>query len=234
LRTHNGTEEDMQPIRRVCVYCGSSGAVAPHFRQAASELGRALAGAGIGVVYGGGRVGLMGLLADAALAAGGTVTGIIPDRLVAAELAHPGLSELVVVDSMHARKREMAARADAFAILPGGIGTLDETFEILSWRQLGLHDKPILIVDVAGYWAPLRALLDHLVAHGFARPQNVAAIRAVATVAELTTAVAELTTALATPPASPPRLGRDRQRHGNGLKRHENDPPAGDIHGACG
>jgi uncharacterized protein (TIGR00730 family) len=181
----------MQPIRRVCVYCGSSAAVAPPFRQAASELGGALAGAGIGVVYGGGRVGLMGLLADAALAAGGSVTGIIPAHLIAAELAHSGLSELVVVDSMHARKREMAARADAFAVLPGGIGTLDETFEILSWRQLGLHEKPILIADIAGYWAPLRVLLDHLVAHGFARPQNLAAIRMVATVAELMAVLAE-------------------------------------------
>jgi uncharacterized protein (TIGR00730 family) len=181
----------MPSIRRVCVYCGSAAAVAPPFRQAASELGRALADAGIGVVYGGGRVGLMGLLADAALAAGGAVTGIIPAHLVAAELAHPGLSELVVVDSMHARKREMAARADAFAVLPGGIGTLDETFEILSWRQLGLHEKPILLVDVAGYWAPLRALLDHVVAYGFARPQNLAAIRVAGSVAELMAALAE-------------------------------------------
>lgn len=191
----------MQPTRRVCVYCGSSGAVAPHFRQAASDLGRALAGAGIGIVYGGGRVGLMGLLADAALAAGGAVTGIIPAHLVAAELAHAGLTELVVVDSMHARKREMAARADAFAVLPGGIGTLDETFEILSWRQLGLHDRPILIADIAGYWAPLRALLDHLVAHGFARSQNLAAIRVVATVAELMAALAEIPAPRSTPAA---------------------------------
>jgi uncharacterized protein (TIGR00730 family) len=182
----------MPSIRQVCVYCGSSGTVAPLFRQAASELGRALAGAGIGVVYGGGRLGLMGLLADAALAAGGTVTGIIPAHLTAGEVAHSGLSELVIVDSMHARKREMAARADAFAILPGGIGTLDETFEILSWRQLALHDKPILIVDTAGYWAPLLALLDHLVAHGFARPSTLALVRVVATVGELMAALGEM------------------------------------------
>jgi uncharacterized protein (TIGR00730 family) len=180
----------MSPIRRVCVYCGSSAAVAPSFRQAASELGGALAGAGIAVIYGGGRVGLMGLLADAALAAGGAVTGIIPAHLTAGELAHPGLTELVVVDGMHARKREMAARADAFAVLPGGIGTLDEAFEILSWKQLGLHDKPILIVDIAGYWAPFGALLDHVVAHGFARPQIRGLVRVVATVAEAMAALA--------------------------------------------
>lgn len=181
----------MQTIRQVCVYCGSAGTVEPHFRQAASELGTALAGAGIGVVFGGGRVGLMGLLADAALAAGGRVTGIIPAHLVAAELAHPGLSELVVVDSMHARKREMAARADAFAVLPGGIGTLDETFEILSWRQLGLHHKPILILDAAGYWTPLLALLRHVVAHGFARAPVLDLVRVIPTVAELMRVLAE-------------------------------------------
>jgi uncharacterized protein (TIGR00730 family) len=190
----------MQPIRRVCVYCGSSGAVAPQFRQAASELGKALADAGIAVVDGGGRVGLMGLLADAALAAGGIVTGIIPVHLTAGEVAHSGLTELVVVDSMQARKREMAARADAFAILPGGIGTLDETFEILSWKQLGLHDKPILIVDIAGYWVPLLALLDHVVAHGFARPPILALARVVASVGELMVALGE-TPASRTAPA---------------------------------
>ena len=162
----------MRNIRRLCVYCGSSGAVDRQYREAASELGARLAAAGIGLVYGGGRVGLMGLLADAALAAGGEVTGVIPHRLRDAELAHHGVTELVVVDSMHGRKRVMAERADAFAILPGGVGTLDELFEILSWKQLALHDKPILLVDIAGYWAPLRALLEHIVARGFARPQT--------------------------------------------------------------
>ena len=114
----------------------------------------------------------MGLLADAALAAGGKVIGIIPRRLRDAEVAHIGVTELVVVDSMHDRKRLMAEKADAFAILPGGIGTLDEFFEIVSWKQLSLHDKPILLVDIGGYWAPLRALLDHIVVDGFARPQT--------------------------------------------------------------
>jgi uncharacterized protein (TIGR00730 family) len=179
----------MQRIRQLCVYCGSSGAVDHEYREAASELGARLAAAGIGLVYGGGRVGLMGLLADAVLARGGVVTGVIP-RLRAAELAHEGATELVVVDSMHERKRVMAERADAFAILPGGIGTLDEMFEILSWKQLQLHDKPIFLVDVGGYWGPLRALLDHVVTQGFARPQTRDLFRVVPNAAALAAALA--------------------------------------------
>jgi uncharacterized protein (TIGR00730 family) len=158
----------MPQIRSVCVYCGSAGAVDQRYRAAAEEIGRSLAAAGIALVFGGGRIGLMGIAADAALAAGGQVIGVIPSALRNAELAHHGVSELVVVDTMHDRKRVMAERADAFAVLPGGIGTLDETFEILTWRQLGLHDKPIFLVDVAGYWEPLRTLLDHIVEHRFA------------------------------------------------------------------
>jgi uncharacterized protein (TIGR00730 family) len=158
----------MQQIRSVCVYCGSAGAVDQRYRAAADELGRSLAAAGIKLVFGGGRIGLMGIAADAALAAGGQVIGVIPASLRDAELAHSGVSELVVVDTMHDRKRVMAERADAFAVLPGGIGTLDETFEMLTWRQLRLHDKPIFLVDVAGYWQPLRALLDHIVTQRFA------------------------------------------------------------------
>ncbi len=172
-------------IRSLCVYCGSSGAVADVYREAASELGARLAETGIEVVYGGGHVGLMGLLADAALMHGGRVTGIIPSRLRDAELAHRGVSELVVVDTMHARKASMAERADAFAILPGGIGTLDETFEILSWKQLGLHDKPIFLVNVEGYWTPLRALLDRIVDSGFAQPKTRGLLRVVPTVSAL-------------------------------------------------
>ena len=160
----------MQQIRRVCVYCGSSGAVDDRYRDAAGELGRSLAAAGMGLVFGGGRIGLMGLVADAALAGGGHVIGVIPAALRDRELAHHGVSELVIVDNMHERKRVMAERADAFAVLPGGIGTLDEMFESLTWRQLGLHDKPIFVVDVAGYWRPLVALFDHIVARGFAAP----------------------------------------------------------------
>ena len=172
-------------IRSLCVYCGSSGAVAEVYREAASELGARLAAMSIEVVFGAGRVGLMGLLADAALASGGRVTGIIPGRLRDAELAHHGVSELVVVDTMHERKALMAERADAFAILPGGIGTLDETFEILSWKQLGLHDKPIFLVDVDGYWSPLRTLLNRVVDRGFAQPKTHDLLRVVPTVSAL-------------------------------------------------
>lgn len=160
----------MQQITRLCVYCGSSAGGDRRFAEAARELGGALGEAGIELVFGGGRVGLMGVVADAVLAAGGRVVGVIPDRLRSAELAHQGVSELVVTANMHDRKRVMAERADAFAVLPGGIGTLDEMFEMLTWRALGLHDKAIFIVDIAGYWQPLRGLLDHLAAHGFTRP----------------------------------------------------------------
>ena len=180
----------MRNIRQLCVYCGSSGTVDEEYREAARELGARLAAAGIGLVYGGGRVGLMGLLADAVLVAGGDVTGIIPSRLRDAELAHHGVTELVVVGSMHKRKRLMAEKADAFAILPGGVGTLDEMFEILSWRQLELHNKPIFLVDIGGYWRPLRVLLDHIVAHGFARPETRALLQVVPTVAALMASLA--------------------------------------------
>ena len=125
---------------------------------------------GVRLIFGGGNIGLMGALADAALAAGGSVTGVIPDRLKNRKVAHPDLSELIVVDSMHERKLRMFQLADAFAVLAGGLGTLDEAFEIITWRQLGLHDKPIVLVDEAGYWAPLRRLIDHVVASGFAGP----------------------------------------------------------------
>jgi uncharacterized protein (TIGR00730 family) len=193
---------EMPNIRRLCVYCGSSGAVDRQYREAATELGARLAAAGIGLVYGGGRVGLMGLLADAALAGGGDVIGIIPSRLRDAELAHPGATELVVVDSMHERKRLMAEKADAFAVLPGGIGTLDELFEILSWKQLGLHDKPILVADIGGYWAPLRVLLDDIVTKGFARPAARELLRVVPTVVALMAALQ-----VAPEPRSKPGLG---------------------------
>jgi uncharacterized protein (TIGR00730 family) len=175
----------MSNIRRLCVYCGSSGAVDRQYRAAATELGTRLAAAGIGVVFGGGRIGLMGLLADAALAAGGEVIGVIPARLRDAELAHPGATELLVVESMHERKRVMAEKADAFAILPGGIGTLDEMFETVSWKQLGLHGKPILLADIGGYWAPLCALLDDIVTKGFAQPEARELFRVVPTITAL-------------------------------------------------
>lgn len=159
----------MSLIRSVCVYCGSSGQVDERYKRSAHDLGTRLAGAGMQVVYGGGRVGLMGIVADAALAAGAPVVGIIPEHIQALEVDHTGLSELHVVDSMHTRKAMMVARSDAFVILPGGLGTLDEAFEIITWRQLKLHDKPIVIVNEDGYWNPLLALLDHIRATGFGR-----------------------------------------------------------------
>ena len=180
----------MQHVTRLCVYCGSAAGLDPRYQAAARELGEALAKAGIELVFGGGRVGLMGVLADSVLAAGGRVVGIIPQRLRDAELAHPGAGELVIVGSMHDRKRLMAERSDAFAILPGGIGTLDETFEILTWRQLGLHDKPIFLVDVAGYWQPLRDLLDHITAQGFTQSLEPRLLEIVPNVGELMRALA--------------------------------------------
>ena len=180
----------MEHITRLCVYCGSAAGLDSRYQAAAQELGQALAKAGIELVFGGGRIGLMGVLADAVLADGGRVVGIIPDRLRSAELAHKGATELVIAASMHDRKRLMAERADAFAVLPGGIGTLDETFEILTWRQLGLHDKPIFLVDVAGYWRPLRDLFDHLAAHGFTQSLVPRLLTIVPTVADLISALA--------------------------------------------
>jgi len=157
----------MVSLNSVCVYCGSSSRVNSLYKEAAGQLGTLLAEAGIELVYGGGRVGLMGIVADAALAAGGRVTGIIPGHLQALEVDHPGLTELVVVDSMHERKRMMVDRSDAFVVLPGGLGTLDEAFEVVTWKQLRLHDKPVVLADIGGFWAPLRALLDHISAEGF-------------------------------------------------------------------
>jgi uncharacterized protein (TIGR00730 family) len=157
----------MAAIKRLCVYCGSSRGAEESYRQAAVRLGTLMADAGVELIYGGGRVGLMGLMADAALAGNGRVTGIIPTHLYEREVAHPN-ARLVVVASMHERKQRMFDLADGFVTLPGGLGTLDETIEIVTWRQLGLHDKPIVVVDVAGYWEPLAALVEHTIAHGFA------------------------------------------------------------------
>jgi uncharacterized protein (TIGR00730 family) len=157
-------------LSRLCVYCASSARVDARYRDAATTLGRLAAEAEVEIVYGGGRVGLMGLLADAALAAGGRVTGIIPSHLYEREVGHAGLSELIVVASMHERKQRMFELADAFVTLPGGLGTLDETIEIMTWKQLGLHDKPLVIVDIAGYWAPFATLVDNAIAAGFTTP----------------------------------------------------------------
>jgi uncharacterized protein (TIGR00730 family) len=153
---------------RVTVFAGSSMGARPEFAVAAADLGRVLAEAGAGIVYGGSGVGLMGVLARAAMAAGGEVIGVIPQVLVDAEVADEGITRLEVVPTMHARKARMAELGDAFVALPGGLGTLEELFEILTWRKLGIHDKPTALLDVAGAWVPLRALLESQVANGFA------------------------------------------------------------------
>jgi uncharacterized protein (TIGR00730 family) len=180
----------MASVKRICVYCGSSGRVDETYRAAATRLGVILAKAGVELVFGGGRVGLMGLMADAALAAGGRVTGIIPIHLHDKEVGHSGLSELVIVDNMHERKRRMFELSDAFAVLPGGLGTLDETIEIITWKQLGLHDKPVVVVDVAGYWSPLFELVEHAVTSGFADRRVLQLYRVVARVEDLLPALA--------------------------------------------
>ena len=159
----------MAEIASICIYCGSSLGHDSRFRESAAKLGRLIAEAGVELVYGGGNIGLMGVAADAALTSGGRVTGVIPNDLKRAEIAHQGLHELIVVGSMHERKRAMFERADAFVALPGGPGTLDEIIEIITWRQLRLHGKPVIIVDDGGYWQPLIELIDHTIAHGFAR-----------------------------------------------------------------
>ncbi|HEX7388816.1 MAG TPA: TIGR00730 family Rossman fold protein [Acidiphilium sp.] len=154
----------------VTVFCGSSVGTEPDYMAAANNLGLGLAERGIELVFGAGNVGLMGAVAGAALGAGGRVTGIIPEFLRAREVEFPGLSELIVTDSMHTRKHRMFARADAFVILPGGLGTLDELMEITTWKQLGRHAKPIILVDILGWAQPVVALFDRVIGAGFARP----------------------------------------------------------------
>ena len=159
-------------IRSVCVYCGSSAGRDPAYAEAARRLGEEIAGRGIGLVYGGSDVGVMKVVAEAALARGGRVTGVIPEALVKREIAHRGLTELRVTASMHERKMLMAELSDAFVALPGGIGTLEELFEAWTWAQLGLHAKPCGLLNVAGYWDRLIAFLDHAVAERFVKQAN--------------------------------------------------------------
>ena len=159
-------------ITSVCVYCGSRTGKDAAWLAAASALGSGLAERGMTLVFGGGRVGLMGAAADAALAVGGKVIGIIPESLETREVGHANVSELHVVKNMHERKMMMAKKSDAFVVLPGGLGTLDEMFEIVTWRQLGFHDKPVIVADINGYWQPLRSLLDSLVDKGFAADRD--------------------------------------------------------------
>jgi uncharacterized protein (TIGR00730 family) len=158
-------------VRSVCVYCGASAGSDPVYADAAQELARTLAARGLRVVYGGAHVGLMGLIADTALAAGAEVVGVIPKVLVDWEVAHTGLTELHVVEDMHERKAKMAELADAFVALPGGIGTLEELIEIYTWSYLGIHDKPFAVLNTGGYYDGFTAFLDHAVEQGFLRPE---------------------------------------------------------------
>lgn len=162
----------MPQLKRVCVFCGSSPGARPEYAEAARAMGRALVERGVGLVYGGGKVGMMGVLADTVLEEGGEVVGVIPEGLLAREVGHPGLTELHVVGSMHERKARMADLSDAFMALPGGFGTWEEYCEVLTWSQLGIHPKPCGILDVAGYYTPLLAFIDHAVAEGFVRPAH--------------------------------------------------------------
>jgi len=166
------TAVNARPLKRVCVFCGSALGSHPAYQQVARDLGSRLARRGMGLVYGGARRGLMGVLADAALEGGGEVIGVMPEAIVALEVAHTSLSKLHVTASMHERKALMAQLADAFLALPGGFGTFDELFEVLTWAQLDMHDKPIGVLDVAGYFAPLAQLIDRAVSEGFVRPEH--------------------------------------------------------------
>ena len=181
--------------KRICVFCGANPGNDPAYAAAAAELGRGIAAAGHRVVYGGGRVGLMGILADAAIAVGGDVVGYIPQGLVDREVGHDGLTQLVVTDSMHTRKAAMADDADGFVALPGGYGTLDEVLEILTWNQIGSIAKPVAFLDISGYFASLFRFFDEAVAGGLIKPEH----RAMAQRAESV----ELALAIATGPAPP-------------------------------
>jgi uncharacterized protein (TIGR00730 family) len=157
-------------LRRLCVFCGSSSGRDPRYAETARNLGKLLVARGLGLVFGAGHIGLMGVIADAVLEAGGEVIGVIPQVLVDKELAHRGLTDLRIVPGMHERKAVMAALSDAFVALPGGYGTADEWFEILTWAQLGLHDKPIGVLNVNGFFDPLLAWLDRATDEGFVKP----------------------------------------------------------------
>ncbi len=159
-------------IKSICVYCGSSNRVDDAYKKAAEDFGIIMAESGMRLIYGGGKVGLMGLIADTVLKHGGEAIGIIPEHISKREVQHKELTELYVVDSMHIRKQMMVDMSDAFVVLPGGVGTLDETCEIITWRQLGVHDKPICMVNVKGYWTPFLDTLAHTRNCGFMRPED--------------------------------------------------------------
>ncbi len=189
----------MNPLKTICVFCGSSLGVGDTYRVAAAELGGLLAREGIALVYGGAHVGTMGALADACLAAQGTVTGVMPQRLVEREVAHGGLTTLHVVDTMHTRKAMMADMADAFIALPGGFGTYDEMFEILTWAQIGMHQKPVGLLNVGGFYTPLLTFLESAVSAGFVQPRHLAMIQVADTAEAL---LAKLATAQGSAPVA--------------------------------
>src|SRR5581483_10811900 len=172
-------------MKRICVFCGSSSGSRPEYRACAEELGAELARRKIGLIYGGGNVGLMGAIADAVLQAGGEAIGVIPEHLMTREIGHKQLTKLHIVESMHERKALMADLSDAFIALPGGFGTFEEFFEVLTWSQLGLHLKPCGIVNVLDYYSPLIAMLDHAVEQRFLKPQNRALVLSRTTPKEL-------------------------------------------------
>ncbi|BAK67849.1 conserved hypothetical protein [Sphingobium sp. SYK-6] len=180
----------MKTFNRLAVYCGSATPADPQFMAMAKEVGAELARWGIGIVYGGGRVGLMGAVADAAMAAGGEVIGVIPEALVGAEVAHKGLTELHVVPDMHARKALFTSLADGFVTLPGGVGTMDELWEAISWAQLGYHDKPVGLLNVAGFYDQLIAFDRHMIETGFIRPAHAGILIARNTLPDLIDAMA--------------------------------------------
>ncbi len=169
----------------MCVFCGASLGNDPAFAETGRELGAMMAERGVRLIFGGGHVGMMGVVADAVLDGGGEAVGVIPEHLVERELGHDRLSELHVVDTMHSRKQKMFDLSDAFAVLPGGFGTLDETFEVLTWRQLGLHGKPIVLLSARAYWRPFERLVEAIVTAGFAPQAAAAMVASVATPQEL-------------------------------------------------
>jgi uncharacterized protein (TIGR00730 family) len=178
-------------VKRVAVYCGSSDGSDPTYLAAAAQLGSAIAQAGLGLVYGGASIGLMGAVADAALAGGAEVIGVLPEILSGSEIAHRGLTRLEMVPTMHERKARMVKLADAFLMLPGGYGTLDEMMEIVTWKQLRLHAKPCLLINTAGYWDPLLAFLDRTVQAGFLKAENRQLLEVVQTADEAVARVTE-------------------------------------------
>lgn len=176
-------------MQSICVFCGSSFGTRPIYREAAIELGQVMAKENIALVWGGGKVGLMGTVADAVIQAGGEAIGVIPGFMVEKELAHPDASEMIEVDSMHTRKALMADRSEGFIAMPGGFGTFDELFEILTWAQLHIHGKPVGLLNTDGYYDPLLAMVEHSIREGFVRPSNLDLFVVASTPAELIAAM---------------------------------------------